>query len=58
MMRVNTECKPGSGKPRSVRKNDTFEDVKDMILTQEDRPGTHTASLPNLEMSWISAVGV
>ena len=32
---------PGSGRPRSVRTEENIENIGDMILSQEDHPGTH-----------------
>ena len=37
----SAERKLGSGRPRSVRTDDNIEEVEDMILSQEDQPGTH-----------------
>ena len=33
--------KEGSGRPRSVRTEETIEQVEELILSQEDQPGTH-----------------
>ena len=33
--------RPGSGRPRSVRTADVVDQVEDMVLSQEDDPGTH-----------------
>ena len=32
---------PGSGRPRSVSVNENTENVKDLVLSQEDNPKTH-----------------
>ena len=32
---------PGSGRPRSVCVNENTENVKDLVLSQEDNPKTH-----------------
>ena len=35
------ERRPGLGRPRSVRTEENIENIGDMILSQEDHPGTH-----------------
>ena len=33
----------GSGRPRSVRTEENIESVEELILSQEDNPGTHSS---------------
>ena len=35
--------RPGSGRPRTVRNPDSIDHVKELILSQEERPGTHSS---------------
>ena len=37
----SAECKPGSGRLRSVLAADNIEDIGDMILNQDDQSDTH-----------------
>ena len=37
----SAEHKPGSDRQRSVRTEENIENIGDMILSQEDHPGTH-----------------
>ena len=51
------ERKPASGRLRSVRTEENIENIGDMILSQEDHPGTHktpTEIAVELEISGCS----
>jgi len=44
-----TKCQVGSGSPRSVRCSETISEVEDLILSQQDKPQSHSTQP---EISW------
>jgi len=43
----------GSDIPRSARTDENIDQVNDMVLSQEDQPGTHS---PDREISWKTGI--
>jgi len=42
----STEQATGAGRPRTARCDDNIEHVKQLALSQEDKPGTHSTQRP------------